>query len=400
MSSKNNTQNKGAPPPFWLEEAEKIAISKAITAGHENPHEDEDHSRILRYAYRGEEFRRYIREFRGVTFAQTENEQVRDKEVDENYCKEVLMPLLRKEGRILHPIMVEEKEKGKSYTISHGHGRRWSSRQEWPEKDIPAFLLSPAYKVDADGQHQEIVGNNFHKVLSSIICNGVPKNKPYTMDDVGIVQLKKLYEADPTFGGKNPSGEYPPSPKHDRKGVFDRIMDEIHPNQFLCDGIRTQIYNIWVAGKSKQTLTVDLDYENSVLKSHGICDGAYLNNKGKLTRAQFLDHYDENLHALISVTKDNGFNADQDLLGSLLRGLPTGEVVAKNIIVLCSIKNLKKWHLGALTTKRNAFLERMKKMNNLYAYLGIDQRIVKLIMPKQLKNDSQDIGVVYDKSEL
>jgi len=400
MTSKNNSVDKYSKPPFFYEVVEKKVLEELLERGYCSPYEDDALSRTLKYKTYVDgvlvDARRFLKEFLGLLHENLEWSQVRKEEINVDYCTDSLAPLLEKAGKIMNPVMVEKLSEF-LYKIVHGHGRIYSSRLLWREKPVPCLVLTGVFIQDENGNWIESKSDSFSKTISQIGCNAPPPNKPYEMADVSN-QLENLYSQDPTFGSLNPSGQYPRSPKFDRGGIFDKIMDFLHPNQFLKDGIRTKIYNAWVSGKSKQLLTIDMDYENGVLKKHGICDGTYLNNKGKLTRKKFMNHYDPHRDALIAVVKDNGFNADQDLLGSLFRGLPTGEVLAKNIIVFCTVKNPEK-HLGGLTTARNAFLERMKKINGIYAHLGIDQRIVKLIMPKQLK-DNQDKGVVCGEDEL
>ena len=84
---------------------EAEAIQKALENGYNDPREDKDLNRTLRFEYAKKKYRRFVEEFGYVEYADILLNQVREGQIDEEYCRIDLVPRLLKSGKIENPIM-------------------------------------------------------------------------------------------------------------------------------------------------------------------------------------------------------------------------------------------------------------------------------------------------------
>jgi len=384
----SNLENKVSK----LESEEATVIAKAIYEGYQDPHDDEDIRKVIFNKSHGKVFRRFIIDFGLVDPDILDRSQVREFEVDETYCREQLAPLLKKDGRILNPIMTTQSTPGREL-IEHGHNRAYSSKLAWSEliRLLPRFRLDKTlYEKTAEGWVPAPSGQAaFYQRVMKTQTNGPPKNNPYSMADVKV-HLKELYDIDPTFDGLLGKQDGYPS-----REEFDRVMDFLHPDQFLLKGTRTKIYNLWICGAaSSKILPIGLDEVTASLANLGWATGMTMTTQGNPAREKFLSHQDQPSGAYIGVVSDHASDFERNMVLAIVNQWASGNITAGTKVWLHLKIHKAASTLVTLSTQRKSFLTRVEQWQGFFAFYHIDVEFEKVFFVPQLR-DITDKGSTH-----
>ena len=117
----------------FIKEAEKL--------GHQSPHMS-DQAEILYIKSAGKRYRRFIVGFEMIQHSNIFQSQIRQIVVNQDYCREDLIPRIEKDGIILDPIWVSRRT-NTTVELEHGHHREYSNKIiHKGQKKMPCFILS------------------------------------------------------------------------------------------------------------------------------------------------------------------------------------------------------------------------------------------------------------------
>jgi hypothetical protein len=372
--------------------AEKTHISNAIKKGYEDPLCNDQKS-ILFIESNQKIYRRFIVGFHEIPHTYFQRTQVREKNVDESYCREDLIPLIQRDG-IRCPIWITWKGH-QSAQIEHGHHREFSDLSINGEASLmPCFELSDfVCLIKSDGSYGKKISSNYLDILSKIGANPPPPNLTYKYVDVPH-QLRELYSADSTFNGINVAGQIPD------RNLFDKIMDDIHPNAFLNKSTRTKIYNLWQKGSSRSKIKV-VNF-GSITNDLVMCRydaGVTQTVRGKPKREKFLSWYDSNRNVYLGIanTNANGATFERDYGMPLIKKMGDG-LISKNdtynIVLHCTMYNPPAT-LVEIKQKRNDMTDLLKAWNTRFTNLGYPNiKFKSCIYPKQLTDPNDKCEIV------
>jgi hypothetical protein len=333
-----------------------------------------------------------------VEYSQLTDHNNRHADVDDKHCRETIIPLLERDGQINNPIMTIPKTTIAWYIV-HGHNRSWSSNTFWPGKAIPNLVLDPViYEITEDPSGAEISTpsagpeESLSEYLSGVRCNPGYISKVYTIFCV-VKHLRDGFVMDPSFHGRNPSKTFP----NREGGVFDSIMDLLHPDQFLSKGTRTKIYNKWKQGApGSATIAQTMGTRNDELAAlkwdQGLIPGKNAQMSEK-RRHIFKDWewYDAKNNAYLGMTTSNGNKFREKILLACIEAHCEGRIFQTGKINLLYLIDKPSHVLANLQTQRDNQVADIKKVNGILKKLNIPLKINKARFVKQL-NDSNDIG--------
>lgn len=365
----------------FIKEAEKL--------GHDSPHMS-DQADILYIKSAGKRYRRFIVGFEMIQHSNIFQSQIRQIVVNQDYCREDLIPRIEKDGIILDPIWVSRRT-NTTVELEHGHHREHSNKIiHKGQKNMPCFILSD-FVVELDENGCLINTKLQHKFLlikSKIGCNPPANNLVYTFKDVPH-QLRDLFNADPSFNGLNPSRQFP---ERYKDGIFDNIMSDLHPDAFLLQGTRTRIYNLWSKGNStSKTSSVGFSDITNDLISCGYDAGVTKTSKGTICRTRFLDWHDSKNKVYLGVTNTNakGATFERDFALPLIKLAADGTIDNKQqyeIVIHCTIYKPPAT-LVAIKKQRQDFVQLLTIWNQRFINLGyINIKFKEVIFPKQLSD--------------
>ena len=377
-------------PKCKEEELEMEQIELAVAAGFEDPTMN-DQRPILFPKFDGIEYRRFITKFDEIQHDHIFPDNIRQNVVNTTYCKEDLIPKIQRDG-LRKPIFVQ-RNGTKSYNLDHGHHRSWSHRSiHGSESSMPCYVLSNVvYPILKNGSYGQPVSVPFLMEISKIKCNPPAKNIPYTCADVAV-QLGTLFNADSKFRGLNPEGTFP------TREVFDVIMDELHPDQFLNKGTRTKIYNMWSKGRiGSKIQAVDYSKVTQDLLTFGFDAGVTQTKGGKASREKFLEWQDKNKNVYLGVGDANsGTNFERNFCLSLMVAAADGILDSKtnyDFVIHCTVYKPAP-SIVKLNAQRKEHEDFMRTWNTRFKNLGFPNvKFTKVIWPKQLV-DPQDVSKV------
>jgi len=375
-----------------LLDTEQEVIETLLKEGFFNPKEDEGLNKTLEFSFRGKKYRRFMLKFGLLEQDSLEESQVRDKEFDEDYCNEQLIPLIVKHG-LRYPIFTSNSAGLPTEKIDAGHNRNWSWAQINKENPvpIPRILISDPYFVD-DGVLKKITPENleFFSTVSRIVGNPKPPNNVYTMQSVAV-QIKELFNKDPTLGGINPTRQWFASKSSE---VLYLLMDEIHPEQFLRSNERTKIYNFLTTKKHNKIKPVTNESITSDLVNLDWQNGLYVNKKGNKKRYTFTDHVDYEKDAYIGLVDNNQINFRTVVLTNLVRivGLKQKPKASK-VFLHCKIQDPVA-NNKELNQQRLNFLQEVVEYNKIATNFKLPL-VEKAYFAKQLL-DTLDTGKYYE----
>lgn len=368
-------------------------IKQAEQLGYQSPHLS-DQANILFINSAGKLYRRFIVGFQMVQHSNIFQSQIRQNVVDKDYCREHLIPRIKKDGGILDPIWVN-KRTNTTVELEHGHHREHSNKViHQGQKPMPCFILSDfVIELDNNGHlTNNKIQHKFFLIKSKIGCNPPANNLVYKFMDVPH-QLRDLFNADPTFNGLNPSRQFPERHKDD---IFDNIMSDLHPNAFLSQGTRTKIYNLWSKGNStSKTSNVDFAHITNDLISCGYDSGVTKTSRGTICRKKFLDWYDSNKSVYLGVTNTNakGATFERDFALPLIKAIADGTIDKKQkceIVLHCTIYKPPAT-IVAIKKQRQDFVDLLKTWNTRMTSFGFANiKFKEVIFPKQL-TDPNDL---------
>lgn len=374
-----------------LLDEEEAVIKDLKHKGFENPKTNAILNLNLEFKWDNRSFRRFMLKFGYIDLDLLKESQVRKSEYDEEYCKEKLVPLLQKEG-LKYPIFSSNSAEKQDEEIEAGHNRSYSwelihGRDGVP---IPRVLISDPYFLNEKGQLESITMNQleFLKEVSRISSNGPVENNPYTMECVAY-QIKSLFSKDPTLGGINPSKKW--FQKKDCP-IFYKLMENLHPRQFLLPGTRTAIFNKMNRGNTDKERNVSKDNITSELTNLGWDPSLRLNQKGKTVRKNLLESFDENNNAYIGVVQNVTTNFDTSVLVPMVKIVGLGnKFQSKSIFLHCKIIS-KHFHGNrkSLDSARNVFLNYLLDEYNKIAKELSLPKVEKVYFPKQLQIPSDN----------
>ena len=235
---------------------------------------------------------------------------------------------------------------------------------------------------------------NLGSYLSEVRCNPGYKNKPYTKFCV-VEHLKEGFKIDPTFHGRNPSRQFP----NRSDGIFDDIMDLLHPEQFLHKGTRTQIYNRWKQGaptsatvaqsqnsRTNELAKLKLDWAQGLIPGKNGQMSEYNRETFKIW-----EWYDAKNNAYLGMTTSNGNKFKEKIFLSCIEAHCNNRNLQSQDINLLFVIDKPSHVLANLETQRDNQITEIKKVNAMLKKLGINLRINMVRFVKQLK-DSNDKG--------
>ncbi len=370
-----------------MEAAENKAVRKLIKAGYKDPRGDEDLSRSLVFtSLNGQKYRKFITNFLYLDPAKVRKSQVRDKDYDPVYCQAQLRPLIEKEG--LDYVCHINGQK----TLETGHNRLPVLMGLYPGKKLPFLETSKPYLVNNNGTYTISKGNNqFEDEIAKISSNGAPPNNPYTMECVGV-QIKRLYDLDPTFRGLNPTGDW----FEKNEGPFDSIMDDLHPKQFLSKGTRTKIRE--KAGKGKSIIKpVEFPDWTHAATSRGWPSGVKPGKKNP-SRMSFIEWVDPVDNTNITTVSTNGKKLSEKVLLELTEMYLDGTMEATKGVKLLMKVNSPSTNPIALNKQRRDFISKqIDVLNTRLRKMGWPQ-IKEIAWVKQLNHPS-DKGMHFVQDE-
>ena len=410
-TEREKKMNKDETKLLLRKEAE--AIQKALENGYNDPREDRDLNKTLRFEYAKKKYRRFVEEFGYVEYADILLNQVREGQIDEEYCRIDLVPRLLKSGKIENPIMTNRSHGIKRKTV-HGHNRGFSSNLAWGHENNGKGRPIPEYVTTCDiyEEHIDSTGEVYYtkadpKILAALDLRSRIRGNPpkthnlYNTNDVAY-QLREWYDVDKTLGGFNPGGSFPQRWLANREPnpVFDAVMDDLHPEDFLYAGTRTRIYNLWAKGGA-QVLEMGEARISGELSTQGWDSGFTFSAKGARSkkRLRFGEWYDEKNKALIGHIKTNGKNLQREVFMNLAISNYRGELKRYQGADICLLVEIYQpsTAIQSLDTQRDKAVEEIQEINDMFKLYGIDLNITKVRFVKQLKN-SQDTGRNVDTS--
>lgn len=370
------------------EQAEQEAINLAMAEGYKDPNQDESALNTLRSG----EDRRFIIEFKSnVPSHKLINSNVKKVVVDKTRCVKELIPDIVKNG-LNNPLIVEKsKIYPGHYTIQSGHNRHWCCGKMGFR--IPVFVVSDNINMNGDAV------NPLSPLRQAVLSNVKSHIGQYKMDDA-IVHIANAMSVDPTFGGKNPSGKFPPRSSNDFD--FNDLMDEIYQDSgwFLHDGTRTKIYKKYLKGVGGQKVTdlSDKDERTVVLSKLGWDLG--LKDSG--VRKGFESHIDTNRNAFILLTDSNGRHFEEKISqysekyffdGSFKKSVDENNIKFVDIVGRMYKPSANKANLD---NARDGFLQRIKNYNKYMQHIGSPFKIRYVVFPKQIIDNPQDKLAKHD----
>ena len=379
------------------ESIEKTAIAIAIRKGHMDPYADSDISKLLEFTWNGKTYRRYIEGFDYIPYSTLQSSQVRNLIVDKDYCVEKLAPLIKKAGIVNHPVMITP-----SGEIKHGHHRAYSTPIALgPTTPVPCFTLSrDLYEVKDDGE-AILVSHGAQQFLyktQTIQVNPEPKNKEYCMEDVAL-QCKQLVELDPAFGGLL-SGALEDGAV--TREDFNKLMDALHPKQFLTKGTRTKIWKRYIRGNPlSQVKDIDeADILLAMIQAGWKPKTSPSKNKQLQKLNPFLENWDEqnNMHIMTATDQGHDFerHAYTKVFPTKKEDLdPDGEGTVE--IALAVYIKKPKFSFVELQKQREVFEKRVEAVNEVFERHGRNIKFTKILFLSQLTlgvNDPDTVRVV------
>lgn len=379
-----------------LLEQEKSVIEEITKKGFKNPKENTTLNLNLEFAWDGKKYRRFMCEFGYVDLERLKESQVRKSQYDEDYCKEKLVPLLQKEG-LQYPIFTSNSAQKQDEEIEAGHNRSysWEIINGRDDVTIPRILISePHFLNKENGQLESITMSQleFLKEVSRISSNGPVENNPYTMECVSY-QIKSLFAKDPTLGGINPSRIWF---KNKDCPIFHKLMDNLHPRQFLLPGTRTTIFNKMARGNTEKEKNVNKDVITSELNNLGWDPSLRMNQIGKTVRKGLLESFDKNTNAYIGVVQNVTTNFDTTVLVPMVKKVGSGEnFESKDIFLHCKVRS-GDFHGNkkSLDTARSNFINYVLDYNQIADKLDLP-KVQKIFFPKQLQVPSDKGGYYH-----
>ena len=387
-----------------LEKQENDAIAMALENGHHSPLLDADHRKMLYQQKLDKDgnvianYRRFIVEFDYISPNDvTSDKNVRSDVVDEQWCKESLAPRLAFDNKIYDPIMTTRK--GKTESCLSGNNRVWSSKLNWRSREVPRFLLDDvwyAMEINENGKEavdfSQQIRSPLFDLRAAISTNPPIQSSPYKLIDCAD-NLNKLFEADATFGGINPSGGFPE--RGSTGGIYETICDNFLGGHYPNKSERTKIYNKWnnLGNTKSKTKAVDAGTITENLANAGWTTGVDF-TKGSKKRKSFWDNYDSVNNTYIANVTTNAKKIEEKLLLTIIEKEYDGELTrGVNISVHLTIDKAPPT-LVTLKERQKAALRRIDRVNDILSSIGSSHRIVMVMAAKQLV-DPNDRVTIY-----
>lgn len=379
------------------EKIEKLAIKKALNQGYLSPYDDEDLAKTLVGKWFGREYRRFIKDFGQISSDCLEKSNVRMEEIDKDYCEGELALKLKRAGQMFNPVMSEELTDYLEQIV-HGHNRTYSSGIAFgKDHPIPRYLLEDTIYEVKDGQlyPADAEFKNLILLKSGISCNPPPKNLVYKMEDAAL-HCKSMYEKDKKLGGLNPEGGFP------TRETYERLMDELHPEQFLNKGVRTKIWNLWSV-HNVGSRTRHIGDSDSILSATQQGWDVYIESDKKRKKIQpFPQSFDKDNWAFITECTNKGDDLGRSIMLKLVSsvGDKNAGVLCKDekgryptINIVCRLttggnKSSLPKNLAEVESARKNFIEACKKWNSRLRTLQIPVLIDNVLFPHLLKDGS------------
>ncbi len=396
--------NKNTAIELLIRQEEK-AVAEAIAAGYKDPRLDSKLSKTLKWDENGVEYRRFIKEFKHVSYSQKNpNSQTRQKDVDRKYCKEELLPDFEKKGMEYPPMGVT---KGSYVEVDAGF-HRFETHYMWkPAENIP-FLEITEETYHYDNQTWVVSSNsNYHRVRSAANSNKkLTIQKPLKEEDAAY-ELRRAFAGDPTFNGLNPTGkEFDKSTRPKKGGAtpFEKVMDSFFPNEFQAPTNRGRILNSFhrrpKAIREIDDLIIDHCFD-TILKW-----GNQKNQKKSAgnSRKQLLESCSLDKKSYVCKTDSNGKNFVSKVVSPVMDRMFSNDSFSKNNIKLvCEIyeKSLNGTYEN-LQNERNNFIdvaikqnERFLRMRDFYDPNKRAPIIDEIYFPQQLLSNVEDKGELW-----
>lgn len=385
-----------------LQKREDEIIKQIESLGYEDPRLDPDQSASLKVG----DYRFFIKGFEVVDIDDIEESNIRSQPLDKKWAENDLVEMFkanqREQGggpgiRFL-PLCREHSSlprKKKTYT---GHHRVWAQHVFRADGKVAVLIITAPVKVKDEDSFSTKPEQAC--ILSKIRSNPRMSSLQMTRKCAKIA-LQDLFDEDPTFGGRNPSGEKPPRSSEECFD-FDDLMDWIwKPSQnFLSKSSRTAIYNQWIHGGPVSKL-LDTSNEANItafLAQSGLEPG--LNKNGN--RVPFLKHFDLKNNSLIIPVDDNGNNFYGKVAKFLVEWISNPEY--RSLLSRTNIKYISvvarvydpPVALKRIKARRAAFLGQVKLINELVKRSTLGAFEINLLtMPPELKND-KDEGLTWE----
>ena len=372
---------------FWdlLKQREQELIKRLLSLGYLDPKEDDDQNASLVVG----DDRLFIKEIRFVDYDELEESNVRAKPLDKAWAEDELIPLFdaREIAQGGGPGMMYPPQVGRNpitgkFPIYVGHHRAWAQHKR-KGKICVLVVTKPINKFGKQSSLSTII-------LAKTRSNPRMDSLQVVLKDASVL-LDQLYDADPTFEGKNPLGKKIPR-SSDTVFDFDDLMDwaYMETGNFINKSTRTKIYNQWTNGGPKSKLLNTADEANITQHLATLSLSPGLNKNGN--RKEFLKHFDLATNSLVMVVSDNGFNLNGKCFKFIMEWMSNpeyrGELKDKNIKYLSIIGRIfdPPVSLKRIQNKRESFVANVYRATEVVETVtGIKLRLI--AMPKELLND-------------
>lgn len=385
-----------------LQKREDEIIDTILSLGYDDPRKDKDQSASL-YV---DGYKYFIKGFLILSIDDIEESNIRSVTLDKTWAETELVEKFERRKQELGggpgiqflPFLCDHEEIEGKYRTYVGHHRVWAQHVYREDGKVAALILTRPIIIEKNMTYVTIPSQV--AVLSKIRSNPRMDSLQMTTKCAKIA-LQDMYATDPTFGGRNPSGQKPPR-RSDSCFDFDDLMDWIWKptNNFLHDKTRSRIYNLWINGGPASKLLNTSDEAN--ITSHLVTLGlnAGLNKNGN--RVKFLDHFDEKTNSIVIQCDDNGGNFYYKVAKFLVEWISDcskyrdllSEKKLKYISVVGRVYD-PPVSLKGVKERREKFVEHVFSIDKLIQLSTKGAFRINLIaMPPELKND-KDKGFIW-----
>lgn len=375
-----------------LKQQEDKVIKALLSYGYLDPREDKDQHASLVV----DDDRLFIKSLKFVDYDELEESNVRAVRLDKQWAEREIKPLIEKRAKelggpgLMYPIQGIINAVTAKISILAGHHRAWA--QHLRGKKIPVLVLTKP--INSKGGEANPNAINLAKARSN------PRQQSLQMGiKDAVLHLDALFEEDPTFGGRNPSGKKPPrglKEEDQDKFNFVKLMDWAYSgsDNFVYEGTRGKIYNQWTQGGPKSKLMNTSEEAN--ITQHLVTLGLNPGIRKNGSRLGFLHHIDKEKKTVIIQGDDNGNNFGGKVWKFVVEWLsnPTyqQDLIDKGIKYLTFVGRLYDPPVSftKIKTKRNTFVKDVKLYGIIVEQLtGIILR--QISMPKEIQN-AKDVG--------
>ncbi len=363
-------------------EAREAQVLKEIEQmGYQSPLDSADNGLLALRDPKGK-WRRYITGWKYVRLCDLDETQVRQKVVNEEYCKTDLAPKIQRDGQKV-PSLITPSHIPDRHSIITGHHRFWVG--DYLGIDIIALVVTQP--ISLDGTPVAALAD----LVSKIQANKSADRIQYTIEDA-VIAIAEAFRVDATFEGLNPGGQVPARENSDGFD-WDDLMDYLYAETgyFLHKATRTKIRNQYLKGRSAHKIIDMAKFSEQTAFLARLGWDAGLSSTGK--RVDVLKHFDSSRDAMVLLTDSNGRHISEKMLSYLEGCLLDPDFVntlknnnIKYIDVACRIYS-PPTDKASLDSQRDNVKKVIKKWKDMVAAIPVfPLELRTLAFPKQLRS--------------